>query len=93
LSVLSFRDDDQCYAARQAADGSGYMLNIQRSLNASDARMHHADCWTITGTPPSGRTRTGSYVKACSPSLPELDAWADFTPGYPSLDAVPVSRQ
>jgi hypothetical protein len=65
VSVELFRDDDQ-----------GYVLNIQRTLNPSDARVHHADCRTITGTPPRGRTWTGPYVKACSLSLPELDAWA-----------------
>ena len=71
-----FRDNDQGYAAWLAVNGQGYVLNIQRTLNPSDARVHHADCRTITGTPPRGRTWTGPYVKACSLSLPELDAWA-----------------
>jgi hypothetical protein len=76
VSVELFRDDDQGYAAWLAANTRGYVLNIQRSLNSSDARVHEAGCRAITGTPPRGRTWTGSYVKACSPSLPELDAWA-----------------
>jgi hypothetical protein len=76
VSVELFRDDDQGYAAWLAANAQGYVLNIQRTLNPSDARVHHADCRTITGTPPRGRTWTGPYVKACSLSLPELDAWA-----------------
>ncbi len=76
MSVELFRDDDQGYAAWLAANACGYVLNIQRSLNPSDSRVHEADCPTITGTPPRGRTWTGPYVKACSPSLPELDAWA-----------------
>ena len=76
MSVHLFRDDDQGYAAWVAANAQGYVLNIQRSLNPSDARVHDADCRTITGTPPRGRTWTGPYIKACSTSLPELDAWA-----------------
>jgi hypothetical protein len=76
VSVELFRDDDHGYAAWLAANAGGYVLNIQRALNPSDARMHHADCRTITRTPPRGKTWTGPYVKACSPSLRELDTWA-----------------
>jgi hypothetical protein len=76
VSVELFRDDDHGYAAWLAANASGYVLNIQRALNPFDARMHHADCRTITGTPSRGKTWTGPYVKACSVSLPELDTWA-----------------
>jgi hypothetical protein len=76
VSVELSHDDDQGYAVWLAANARGYVLNIQRAMNPSDARAHHADCRTITGTPPRGNTWTGPYVKACSPSLPELDAWA-----------------
>jgi hypothetical protein len=76
VGVELFRDDEEGYAAWLAANARGYVLNIQRGLNPSDARMHRADCQTITGTPPRGRTWTGAYVKACSASLPELGAWA-----------------
>jgi hypothetical protein len=76
VSVELFRDDDQGYGAWLGAHARGYVLNIQRSLNPSDARVHEAGCQTISGTPARGRTWTGPYVKACSPSLRELDAWA-----------------
>jgi len=76
VSIELFRDDDQGYAAWLAANGQGYVLNIQRTLNPSDARMHWAGCRTITGMPPRGTTWTGPYVKACSASLRDLDAWA-----------------
>jgi hypothetical protein len=75
LSVELFRDDDRGYADWLGANAHGYVLNIERSMNPSDARVHEADCRTITGTPPRGRTWTGAYVKACSTSLSELDAW------------------
>ena len=76
MSVEVFRDDDAAYLAWLAANPRGYVINIQRALNPADARAHHAGCLTITGTPARGRTWTGPYVKACSGSLPDLDAWA-----------------
>jgi len=48
MSAELFRDDDR--------GGQGYVLNIQRTLNPSDARVHRADRPTITGTPPRGNT-------------------------------------
>ena len=45
--------------------------------------MHHADCYTINGQPPRGRTWTGPYVKICSPSLGPLDQWAVERTGSP----------
>lgn len=76
LSVELLRDDDEGYATWLAVNVGGYVLNIQRSLIPSDARIHGAACHTINETLPRGRTWTGSYVKACSFSLPELQAWA-----------------
>jgi hypothetical protein len=76
MSVELFRDDDRGYTAWLTENARGYVLNVQRSMNPSDARVHEAACRTITGTPPRGRTWTGPYVKACSPSLTELGAWA-----------------
>jgi hypothetical protein len=66
------RDDDRGYTAWPTGNARGHVLNIQRSTNPSDARVHEVSA--ITGTPPRGRTWTGHYVKACSPSLTELDA-------------------
>lgn len=58
------RDDDRGYTVWLTENARGYVLNIQRSKNPSDARVHEGACRTITGTPPRGRTRTGPYVKA-----------------------------
>jgi hypothetical protein len=71
MSVGQFRDDDQGYLAWTAANPSGYVINIQRSLNTADARMHRADCHTINGRPARGRTWTGPYIKVCSASARE----------------------
>ena len=83
MGVEQFRDDDTGYLAWVAAHGDGYVINIQRSLNPADARMHEAGCYTINGQPPRGRTWTGPYVKICSTSLGQLDGWALQRTGSP----------
>lgn len=78
-----FRDDDRGYLGWVAAHGHGYVINIQRSLNPSDARVHRADCYTINGQPPRGRTWTVEYIKICATSLDSLDRWATERTGSP----------
>jgi hypothetical protein len=54
LSVELFCDDDRGYADWLGANAHGYVLNIERSMNPSDARVHvgrlpdhhrHAAAW------------------------------------------------
>jgi hypothetical protein len=40
MSVAQFRDNDASYTTWLAANVQGYVLNIRRSLNPSDARIH-----------------------------------------------------
>jgi hypothetical protein len=75
-AIASAGADGDVLTAWLTANARGHVLNILRSMNPSDARVHEAACRTITGTPPRGRTWTGPYVKVCSASLTELDAWA-----------------
>lgn len=51
MRIELFRDDNPGYAAWLVENAQGYVLNIQRSLNPSDAHVHAADCQTINGTP------------------------------------------
>jgi hypothetical protein len=76
VSVDQFRDNDRGYLAWTAAHTGGYVINIQRSLNPSDARLHRADCYTINGQPARGKTWTGPYIKICSASAGDLQDWA-----------------
>lgn len=80
VSVTEFRDSDRgndAYLAWTAANGGhGYLINIQRSLNPGDARLHHAACHWINGTGPRGAGFVGSYIKICSETLDELKQWA-----------------
>lgn len=75
--VREFRDDDEGYSAWLAANSDGYVVNILRWHSANTARVHRADCWTISREQPArGATWTGEYVKICATYLADLDQWA-----------------
>jgi hypothetical protein len=81
MSIDQFRDDDQGYLAWTAAHPGGYVINIERSLNPGEARLHRADCYTISGRPARGATWTGPYIKICSTAARELQDWAHTSLG------------
>lgn len=68
--------DDDGYRAWIARHRGGYVINIQRSYNPSDAVLHQATCYTISGEPARGDAFVGDYVKVCSRRRAELDGWA-----------------
>jgi hypothetical protein len=74
-SAHEFRDDDAGYRAWLAGHPDGFVINITRSHNASEACLHHAHCRTINGPIPRGLTWTGPYVKVCAQRLPALQQW------------------
>ena len=76
MNTQKFVDDDKGYLGWVAQNPEGYVLNIQRGLNPSDACLHRASCHTITGTPARGSTWTKEYIKICSTMLGALDDWA-----------------
>jgi hypothetical protein len=77
MSVEEFRNhNDDDYLRWVADHHRGFVLNIQRTCNLRDARLHLAYCETITGIPARGDTFMGDWVKVCSELLQELDSWA-----------------
>jgi hypothetical protein len=74
--VRVFIDDDAGYVAWLTEHDRGFVINIQRSLNPSDARLHRANCRTVTGQPTRGKVWTGPYIKVCADQLSQLDRWA-----------------
>ncbi len=76
MGIEQFRDDDPGYLGWTAAHAAGYVINVQRNLNPSDARLHSADCYTINGQPARGKTWTGPYIKVCSASSRQLRDWS-----------------
>lgn len=81
MSITTFDNDDPGYLAWLTTNPEGYVVNIQRSLNPSTARLHEAGCHTISGRPPRGGAWTGPYLKVCSDSLFELENWASKKTG------------
>ena len=76
MTAREFCDDDAGYQAWLASHPDGYVINILRSHNASQARVHHAGCHTIRGQNPRAAAWTGLYVKVCAQQLVELERWA-----------------
>lgn len=83
MSSSEFRDDDAGFLAWLAEHPDGYVINIARGYSATEARMHHAGCWTISGQNPRGGAWTGPYVKVCAEDLAEVEQWAMVHVGKP----------
>ena len=82
VSVTLFDDgDDDGYRAWVAQHRGGYVINIQRTYNPSDARLHQAQCYTINDQPARGNVFVGDYVKVCALRRFELDHWAQQNVG------------
>ncbi len=82
MTVTVFADgDDEGYRAWVAFHRGGYVINIQRSYNPSDAVLHQATCYTINGDPARGDVFVGDYVKVCGSRRAALDEWASRTVG------------
>lgn len=80
--VAVFMDgDDEGYRAWIAKHRGGYVINIQKSLNPTDARLHQATCDTINGDPARGEVFVGDYIKVCGLRRTGLDEWAIGTLG------------
>jgi hypothetical protein len=76
VSVREFRGNDPGYLAWIAAHPGGYVINIRRDHNPTDARLHAAGCRWISGENPRGGPWTGRYVKVCADALAALEQWA-----------------
>src|SRR3954453_9394937 len=70
MVVATFQDDDAGYVQWVAEHTAAYVLNIQRRLNASDARLHTTACGhlarAIQAWRSVGRRLTVAYIKVCS---------------------------
>ena len=76
MTAHEYRDDDEGYRVWLNKNPDGYVINLQRSHNPSDAHLHDADCWTLTDQVYRDVSLTGSYVKVCGATLTEIKEWA-----------------
>jgi hypothetical protein len=76
VKVQEFRDDDAGYMNWATEHSGGHVINIQRTLNFGDARVHRAVCPSISGNHSRAGPWTGAYIKVCADELSDLDAWA-----------------
>ena len=92
MRVQEFRDDDASYLAWIVAHRrGGYVINISRGHSPTDARLHHADCPTISGEPARGRRFVGDYVQVCAEQRATLDDWAIHMLGTHRADSASES--
>ncbi len=68
--------DDDGYRAWVAIHRGGYVINIHKTYNPTEAFLHQATCHTINGDPARGDVFVGEYVKVCATRRGELDNWA-----------------
>ena len=69
--------NDDGYRAWITTHRGGYVINLQKTHNPSDAILHQATCHTINDEPARGEVFVGaSYVKVCAVRRAELVDWA-----------------
>lgn len=76
MSIDLFVDDDDGYRDWLHRNPRGYVINIQRSMNPSDARLHDAECRDLIAQLGRDVQLAGSYVKVCGEDRAELDQWS-----------------
>ena len=76
MGAHEYRDDDEGYRDWLNRNPDGYVINIQRSHNPTDAHLHDADCWTLIDQLDRDVSLSGSYVKVCGGTLEEVNEWA-----------------
>lgn len=74
VAVTVFDDDEGEYQRWLDGHRRGYVINILRGLNPKDAKLHCADCDSISD--PTTPYVTRDYVKVCGDRRAELDEWA-----------------
>ena len=86
VSIAEFRDSDEAFLAWLAAHPGGYVINIGRGERGY-ARLHRADCGTITRRPPL----TGPISRSARCRSPSLASGQRSGRAPPSAAAAPAT--
>ncbi len=76
-----FNDDDDGYLRWIETHPRGYVINTSPRPSADYVILHRASCGTITGTPSSGDSWTGIYMKVCDTDKQRLVGWSRASVG------------
>ncbi len=80
--MIEFRDNDVGYQRRLECHSRGYVVNAHRRPIAIYLVLHRATCPSITRLATNAKTWThGDFIKVCSDSVSDLDAWVRQVPG------------
>jgi len=75
VSAQEFRDDES-YLDWRNNHPHGFVINIRRSHNPSDARLHDAGCSALISQIDRDVKLADQYVKVCGNTLEEVREWA-----------------
>lgn len=79
LKLFDGRQDwrhEQEYLAWSVSHPNGFIVNTDRELRIPQYPMVHSAAGSCVTTPSRGNYTKGKYIKVCSESLEELQAWA-----------------
>ena len=86
MTAHEFRDDGDGYQEWLDKNPRGYVINIQRSHNPADARLHDASCGALQAPIDKGLKLADQYVKVCGGTIDEVKEWAEAHVGVPIQD-------
>ena len=93
MQLTGFRDDDQGFFDRSGGNVDGYVIDIQRSYNTSDA-LHHARAPRCRQRRTEPGRPTRHHVKVCLANSADLDEWVTApAPEDRCGDAAPARHQ
>lgn len=83
MTTRVFIDDDDGYRDWLNMNPRGYVINIQRSFNPSDARLHRANCTDLLLQLERNVQLAVSYAKVCGGTEAEVKQWVAEKVGKP----------
>jgi hypothetical protein len=71
--VIEFRDDDEGYLARIAANPTGFLLNVRRAADPRYVVLHLSTCRSVSESARArGAYTARDYRKVCAARVEEL---------------------
>ena len=82
MAVELLVGNDRAYLGWLASNPDGWVVNARPALGRDYLKLHRATCFHISRPDViPGAWTERSYVKVCSPGLPELERWLQARSG------------